>query len=196
MSAKTKQRVKPGTSKESAEARIELFAEAYIANGENGTHAALAAGYAEKSAHVQASRLLKDDKVQALIKEKRAKLARKYELTTEAVIAELAKIVHFDPRRVLDENGAVLPVHLWPDDVAAAISAFDVYEETDNNGNRIGQTKKIKVFDKNAAIEKAMKHLGLFEKDNAQRAGVHELTDEQLDQMLMRRAKEAGVSLH
>ena len=36
--------------------------------------------------------------------------------------------------------------------------------------DRTGRTTKLKVWDKNAALEKAMKHLGLYEKDNSQRA--------------------------
>lgn len=190
------QRTKPGTSKQAASDRKAVFVEAYIANGGNATEAAKTAGYSPKTAYSQGQRLLKDVEIKQRLEHRQEKLARKYELTTEAVIAELAKIVHFDPRRALDENGAVLPVHLWPDDVAAAIASFEVSEERDDKGNPIGQTKKLRVFDKNAAIEKAMKHLGLFEKDNLQRSGVQDLTDERLDQMLARLAKEVGVSLH
>jgi hypothetical protein len=32
----------------------------------------------------------------------------------------------------------------------------------------IGYTKKLKLWDKNAALDKAAKHLGLYERDNAQ----------------------------
>lgn len=39
------------------------FADCYLANGFNGTKAAIEAGYAPKGAHVQASRLLKNAKV-------------------------------------------------------------------------------------------------------------------------------------
>jgi phage terminase small subunit len=40
----------------------------YVDNGGNATKAAVSAGYAEKSAHVEGSRLLKDDKVRAAIR--------------------------------------------------------------------------------------------------------------------------------
>lgn len=39
------------------------FVEAFMANGGNGTQAAIAAGYSKKSAHAQASRLLKTAEV-------------------------------------------------------------------------------------------------------------------------------------
>jgi hypothetical protein len=45
----------------------EAFCRHYVANGGNGAKAARDAGFAEKSAHVTASRLLKDDRVQLRI---------------------------------------------------------------------------------------------------------------------------------
>lgn len=44
--------------------QIMLFVTEYIKNGGNGTNAAIAAGYSEKSAYSQASRLLKSVEVQ------------------------------------------------------------------------------------------------------------------------------------
>lgn len=44
--------------------QIMLFVTEYIKNGGNGTAAAVAAGYSERSAYSQASRLLKSDEVQ------------------------------------------------------------------------------------------------------------------------------------
>lgn len=49
--------------------RYPLFVKAYVDNGFNGTQAAITAGYAEKTAYSQASRLLKNVEVQALISE-------------------------------------------------------------------------------------------------------------------------------
>ena len=49
-------------------ARQRKFAQEYWATG-NGTQSAIKAGYSEKTAHVQASNLLKHPKIQKLIKE-------------------------------------------------------------------------------------------------------------------------------
>lgn len=52
--------------------KIDLFIDEYILTGcKKGTDAAIKAGYAEKSAHVQASRLLNNDKVIQAIKERK-----------------------------------------------------------------------------------------------------------------------------
>lgn len=45
------------------------FCEAYVANGRNGTQAAISAGYAASSAHVRASKLLAMPKIQRVIAE-------------------------------------------------------------------------------------------------------------------------------
>jgi phage terminase small subunit len=48
---------------------------------------------------------------------------------------------------------------------------MDISEVT-VDGAVVGQVKKVKLWDKNSALEKAMKHLGLFEKDNSQDKGM------------------------
>ena len=50
------------------------FCVAYLANGFNGAQAAVSAGYSEKSAAVQASRLLTYDNVRSYIQETRQKV--------------------------------------------------------------------------------------------------------------------------
>lgn len=166
--------VKAGTSKEAAAARKATFVEEYIANKRNGEKAAIAAGFSPKTAAAQASRLLKDVKVQEMLSARSNELAEKHELTTESVIAELSKIVHADPRRLFGQDGQLLPVSEWPDGLAGAIASVEVDELFEGQGAQrkfVGYTKKVKLWDKNSAIDKAMKHLGLFEADNKQRAG-------------------------
>lgn len=166
--------VKAGTSKEAAAARKAAFIEAYITNGGNATEAAKTAGYSPKTAGSQGQRLLKDVEVKAALAERRESLAEKHELTTDSVIAELAKIVHADPRRLFREDGTLLSVQEWPDGIAGAVASVEVDELFEGQGSQrkfIGYTKKVKLWDKNSGIDKAMKHLGLFEADNKQKAG-------------------------
>lgn len=187
--------VKPGSSQKAAAERRKVFVEAYITNGRNATEAAKTAGYSEKTAYSMGGQLLKHLETQRLLRERQESLSAKYELTTENVIAELAKIVHADLRKVIGADGQVLPIKDWPDDMAAAIAAIEV-AEIGQDGQTVGQTKKVKLWDKNSAIEKAMKHLGLFEKDNDQKRGVADLSEEQLNALLVRKAQEAGMTLH
>lgn len=166
--------VKAGTSKQAAIDRKKAFVEAYITNGGNATAAAKTAGYSVKTAGSQGQRLLKDVEISTQIAKRQDALAEKHELTTDSVIAELSKIVHVDPRQLFNEDGTVKAPGEWSDRMAGAIASVEVLEEYEGQGKDrkfVGYTKKVKFWDKNSAIDKAMKHLGLFEKDNEQKTG-------------------------
>jgi Phage terminase, small subunit len=196
---KPAKRVKPGTSKQAAALRKELFADSYIANGCNATDAAIKAGYSPKTAQQQGARLLSDVMVLELITKKQAKLAAKFSLRTEDVLRELARIVYADPRKAFAPDGSLLPVHLWPDEVAAMISSIEsdeIYAGTGEDKVFIGHTKKVKFWDKNSAIDKAMKHLGQYEQDNMQKGPFGDMSPEALDRFIARKAAETGSKLH
>jgi phage terminase small subunit len=76
------------------------FVEAYLLEP-NGTKAAVAAGYSESSAAVEANRLLKHAKVVAAIEERRKEITAATGVTPERVVAELAKIGFSDIREIL-----------------------------------------------------------------------------------------------
>jgi len=69
----------------------EAFALAYAANGGNGTQAAVAAGYSEKSAHVEQNRLLKLTHVQQRIKDHCSDQFVHHAPMAIATLAELAR---------------------------------------------------------------------------------------------------------
>jgi len=164
---------KPGTSKLATADRIALFINAYIANGRNGTQAAITAGYSANSAAAQASRLLKDSKIIAQVEARSAEIAAKFAITPENVLRELSHLVFFDPRKLLNDDGSLKDMHELDDATAAAIAGLEITEEFDGHGEsrvHIGYSKKVKIADKNSAIDKAMKHLGMFDADNRQKA--------------------------
>jgi phage terminase small subunit len=184
-----KKAVKAGTSKDAAAARKRLFVEAYIQNGGNATEAAKKAGYSKATAYSQGSRLLKDVEVQKALEGRQEKLAAKFELTTEAVLKNLAQAIYFDPRKLYDENGRLKDVHELDDDTVMALSGVEVKEEFDyEDGKRVhnGYTKKLKWLDKNTARDQAMKHLGLFREDNKQRNPLEGLPREMVKQLAER----------
>jgi phage terminase small subunit len=71
--------------------REERFVTLYVDNP-NGTQSAIAAGYAPKSAHVTASRLLKRAKVRDAIATRNAELMSELDFTPDRIIKEIAKI--------------------------------------------------------------------------------------------------------
>lgn len=120
----------------------------------NGKQAAIRAGYAPRSAEVQASRLLSDDKVASEIEKRRAKLAEKAEVTQERIIAEYARMAFYDPASIagqIMEGPADIPN--LPEEVRRAIIGWG----WDRNGNFT-----LKLADKNAALTNLGRHLGMF----------------------------------
>lgn len=171
-----KKRVKAGTSKASAAQRRALFVEAYIANGGNNTQAAITAGFSPKGADAVGARLSGDVRLRAAIEKRQAELRATLALTTEKVLREVARICHFDIRKLYREDGSLKAPGEIDDDTAAALVSIKVQEMAGGLEIKEGGgvrhipmfTKEVKAFDKNAALEKAMKYLGLFKKDNEQ----------------------------
>lgn len=91
------------------------------------------------------------------------------------MIEELARIGLFDPGQLFAEDGSLLPVKKMAPEVRAAIASVEVEELFDGAGKdrkRIGYIRKVKLWDKNSAADKLLRHLGAYEKDNRQRLGV------------------------
>jgi phage terminase small subunit len=168
-------RAKAGTSKSASAVRRKAFVAAYLSNGRNGTQAAITAGYPPKGAAVAATRLLKDANIISIISERTDSALAKVDLTAENILQEVARLALFDPRKMFDAGGKLLSPDQWDDATAAAIASLEITEEFEGSGpsrTQTGVLKKVKLWDKNSALEKAMKHLGLFEKDNKQQAPV------------------------
>lgn len=100
-------------------AKYDLFIEHYMANGRNGTLAAIAAGYSKKSAGTMAGELLKIPYVSENLKKNMESTLRRLGVTREEVIARLTAIARADPRTVqkwgfkpltMIEDGVEVPV--------------------------------------------------------------------------------------
>lgn len=174
--AKTEAKPKAGTSKAAAAARRKVFVEAYIANGGNATDAAIKAGYSEKTARFQASRLLTDPNIQAEIAERRKALVRKYELTAEMVTRSIVQELTFDPARLYNDDGTLKAIPDLDEDVRMALTSVE-FEQIGSVDAPVF-VRKVKWSQRGTAREQAMKHLGMFEKDNQQK--LTDLSDEEL----------------
>lgn len=133
----------------------------------NATQAAIRAGYSEKTAEQQGSRLLSNAKVAAAVAEAQAKRAERTNITQDRVLVELARLGFSDIRRVLTSEGGLIEPQEWDDETAASIASLEVVTvhngETDKDGNKIPERiHKIKTWDKNSALEKLAKHLGMY----------------------------------
>lgn len=160
-------KAKAGTGKEAAAARKHLFVEAYLANGGNATEAAKSAGYSPKTAYQQGPRLLKDAQVATELRARSQGLAKKYELTTDMVLRSIVQELTFDPARLYDAHGQLLPVDKLDEDTRMALVSLEA--EQHGSPEAPVYVRKVKWAQRQAAREHAMKHLGMFEADNRQR---------------------------
>lgn len=144
----------------------EMFAVA-VAKGSNASDAYRnaydAKGMSLAAINVAASKLKANAKVALRIAALKAPALRKAELSVERTLEEIAGLSYSDIGQMLESNGRLIPLAEMDPKVRRAISSIEFV--TDKDG---ATTTKLKLWDKNSGLEKAMKHLGLFEKDNEQ----------------------------
>lgn len=159
-------------------ARHELFAQA-LASGKTIDDAYAAAGF--KPNRGNAARMNANESISKRVREILSKGAQRAEVTVERVLRELSRIGFADPRAILDEHGGLLPPDKWSADLAASISSIEVVtralpgeadEQLDRQPRggalkrkrnpRVEYIHKVRFWDKNSALEKIAKHLGMF----------------------------------
>lgn len=135
----------------------------------NATQAAIRAGYSPKTAKEQGARLLTNVHIQKAVQERRQQHQANTGLTVERVLLEAMRLAFFDIRKLTDAEGNPIPINQLDDDTAAAIQGLELATERsrDEDGS-VTVVRKYKIADKNAAVERLFKHLGLFQKDNDQ----------------------------
>lgn len=135
----------------------------------NATQAALRAGYSERTAKAQGSRLLTFVDVQAAIEQARGARDSRTGVNADRVVRELARIAFGDVKALFDETGRLRPIHELEADVSAMLSGVEVArEKTRTRGDETEETTveesivKVKSWDKVRALELLAKHLGML----------------------------------
>lgn len=114
------------------------------------------------SVHVKASELAADAKVARRIAELREAALQQSQLRAVEVLAEVRKLAHSDIANVMNDDGTVKLPHELDAATRSAVKKFKIDE--------LGRIE-YEFYDKGQALDKAMKHLGLYERDNRQQAG-------------------------
>jgi phage terminase small subunit len=144
--------------------RQRAFCEEYITDL-NGQAAAVRAGYSPKTARQIAVQILGHTEAQKYLQKLLDERSKRTQVTADRVITEAARIGFSDLRRLFGENGELLPVNAWPDDVAASVASVEIdelFEGYGENRVQVGHTKKIKLWDKPRALELLGKHLKIW----------------------------------
>lgn len=145
-----------------------LFAAEYLKD-QNGTQAAIRAGYSPRSAHAQGTRLLQDAEVKKYISDHTAQAMEKAGVSAERWLEEVNHSAFFDPETMFAANGTLLPISEMPERMRRAIAGFEVVETFEMQGegkNRhrvwTGYIKKVKLVSKEGTLNLCAKHLGFI----------------------------------
>lgn len=143
----------------------EAFCSAYLKHF-SAHKAAIEAGYAESYAHSFSHEILAREDVQMRLTEIVHSInGGSTEVTVEKVLTELHRIASSDLVMAFDEKNCLLPLVDIPEDIRRCIASIEVDEIWEGFGaerTQVGVTKKIKLWDKNKALEMLGKYLKLF----------------------------------
>ena len=164
----------------------EQFCKEYIIDT-NGSKAAIRAGYSSKTAYSIANELLKKPELQQRITELRDERAKRTGIDPDRIIKELSVIAFSNIADVLDVcikgiDGRRKDEGLSDEELVESVSGSwvcfkdglslkDLPRSASAMISEIKQTKdgiSVKLHDKLNAIDKLMRHTGMFDKDNQQ----------------------------
>lgn len=123
-------------------------------------------GSSYAAAGVAASQLLKKDRVRAEVDAVIKAHGERCRISADRVLKEIGRIAFVDPEELQDEDGNVRKLRDIPVDVRKAIAGVDVsrtktYTDKESGVTTEEQVLKYRLWDKNAALAKLCKHLGL-----------------------------------
>lgn len=139
----------------------ELFAREYLKDL-NATQAAIRAGYSEKTAQMQSSRLLSNVMVQDCIAALKAERNEEVGIDAAYVLRRLVEIDQMDVLDIMTDDMSIKPVSQWPASWRRYLSGFDLADMFEGRGEdreMVGILKKIKWPDKVKNLELLGKHV-------------------------------------
>ncbi len=83
----------------------------------------------------------------------------------EAVLLELRSLSMADIREAFDDDGTLKHPKDWPDSLARAVSGFEIdelFEGAGRDRRQVGETRKLKLWDKKGALELIGKTIAMF----------------------------------
>lgn len=143
-------------------AKQELFCNEYIIDL-NATQAAIRAGYSEKTAQEQSSRLLSNVMVSDRVRDLNIARQKRTQVDADYVLTRLKEINELDIIDILtDDMQAFRPISEWPKSWRISISGLDMQEIISGGDDPIEKVvKKIKWPDKTKNLELIGKHVNV-----------------------------------
>jgi phage terminase small subunit len=138
--------------------REKLFVSEYVKNF-NASEAARAVGVSEASARSRGCNMLAKASVQAAVQALVQQRLNRNLLTADRVVQEIARLAFSDVGNLYDEQGLLKSPRDLDPDTRAALASVESVEDRLIAGV---STKKVKMYDKVAALTLAAKHLGML----------------------------------
>lgn len=148
----------------------QMFVKEYLIDL-NATQAAIRAGYSEKAANREGGRLLSNVDIQNAIQEAQKSRNKQVQVDAEYVLKRLVEIDNMDVADIVNADGDLLPVEVWPEAWRKSISAIDI-QQMKVSDDVEAFVKKIKFPDKLKTLELLGRHIGVQAfKDNVEHVG-------------------------
>jgi phage terminase small subunit len=148
--------------------RREAFCREYLKDS-IAVRAAKRAGYSERTAATGAWRLVHRPEIRARILELTAAQMKRLQMEADAVLVGLARVAQFDPRKLFDEAGRLIPVQHLDADTALSVASVEIEERTVKGGedgaSATVRTRKIRANDRVRALVALARHHNLFADD-------------------------------
>jgi phage terminase small subunit len=139
-------------------ARQERFCHEYVKDL-NATQAAKRAGYSPKTSDVIGPRLLDNVGVHLLVERLKQQINDASVMSARETLQEITRIARSSIKRAFSPTGKLLSPLDMDEDAAAAISSFEVQSSLGEDGASPCEIRKIKLWDKMAALRfMAMHH--------------------------------------
>lgn len=157
----TKEHKRKSTQYKPLTAMQEAYAQEYIKCPENQAHAAINAGFSPKSAHVKASIMMRDERIQKRIAELMAERNKRLRVSADYVLLRLVEIDQMDVLDILNDDGGLKPISQWPKIWRTTLSGLDISTTITNFDETTleNMLKKIKWPDKVKNLELIGKHV-------------------------------------
>lgn len=162
MSATPKAHKRKSTQYKPLTAMMEAYCQSYIKTPENQTQAAIGAGFSPKTAHVKASVMMRDERIQKRIAELMEERNKRTRVSADYVLNRLVEIDQMDVIDILNDDMSIKPVSDWPKVWRQYITGFELADMFEGRGDEkelIGILKKIKWPDKVKNLELIGKHV-------------------------------------
>ncbi|EDX3686411.1 terminase small subunit [Salmonella enterica subsp. enterica serovar Urbana] len=161
MPAEPKAHKRKSTQYKPLTAMQESYCQSYIQTPENQTQAAINAGFSHKTAHVKASIMMRDERIQKRIAELMEERNKRTRVSADYVLMRLVEIDQMDVLDILNDDGSLKPIREWPKIWRTTLSGFDLSSTIMNLNEDSIETilKKIKWPDKVKNLELIGKHV-------------------------------------